>query len=214
MKHLKRFNESIVDYDTENIKSFYNELTDIIKNKKIVNFEEAVEVGKRNDVEVVNYKTFYDELPTEQTKNDAPPRGIPAFGLVNPNTHKARLVINVPAMDKRLLDFCYHMLKHENVHVGQISRKVDKSKGEFLGNIGDKKAYFSNKDEVMAFSQSISDMIMGGNPKSIQDALKGLNRVPLFRDIKSEVDPDILKRYQKYIYLYLFQVACLFMIGF
>jgi len=203
MKYLKRFNEAIVDYDTENIRSFYNELKKIVTSKKITTFEEAVEIGKKNDIEVVDYKTFYDELPTEQIKKDAPPKGMPAFALVNPNSHKARLVLDVPAMDIRLLDFCYHMLKHENIHVGQMSRKKDKSKGEFLGDMRDKKAYFSNKDEVMAFSQSISDMIMGDNPKTIGDALKVLNKIPLFKSIKSSVDPDILKRYQKYIYLYL-----------
>ena len=203
MKYLKKFNESIVDYDTENIRSFYNELSEIVKKKRIVTFQELVESGNRNDIEVVNYETFYNELPTDKIREDAPPKDISAFGLVNPNTHKARLVVNVPAMDKGLLDFCYHMLKHENIHVGQMSRKKDKSKGEFLGDMSNRKAYFSNKDEVMAFSQSISDMIMGNKPKSVKDGISMLKSIPLYNSIKKYVDKDILNRYNKYIFLYL-----------
>lgn len=203
MKYLKGFNESIVDYETDNIKSFYDELSNKIETSKILTFEDVKEVGDKNDIEVVNYDTFYTELPSEQMRRDVPPKGIPAFAMVNPNTHKARLILNVSKVDKRLLDFAYHMLKHENVHVGQIGRKKDKTKGEFLGNIKDKKAYFSNKDEVMAFSQSISDMIMDHNPTSMEEAMKMLPRNPIYRDVSRLVDVDILKRYRKYIFLYL-----------
>jgi len=206
MKYLKGFNEAIVDYETDNIKSFYDELCDKIKTSKVLTFDDVKEVGNRNDIEVVDYDTFHTELPTSQMREDAPPKDIPAFAMVNPNTHKARLILNVPQIDKRLLDFAYHMLKHENVHVGQISRKKDKTKGEFLGDVRDlrgTKAYFSNKDEVMAFSQSISDMIMSNNPSSMEEAMKMLPRNPIYRNVVNVVDKDILKRYRKYIFLYL-----------
>jgi hypothetical protein len=203
MKYLKGFNEAIVYYETDNIKSFYDELSNKIETSKILTVEDVKEVGDKNDIEVVDYDTFYTELPSDQMRKDAPPKGIPAFAMVNPNTHKARLILNVSKVDKRLLDFAYHMLKHENVHVGQIGRKKDKTKGEFLGNIKDKKAYFSNKDEVMAFSQSISDMIMDQSPSSMEEAMKMLPRNPIYRDVSRSVDVDILKRYRKYIFLYL-----------
>ena len=70
-------------------------------------------------------------------------------------------------------------------------------------NIKNKKEYFSNKEEIMAFSQSISDMLMKLNPKNIKSALMLLNRNQLWNDIKEVVDKDVLQRYQKYIYLYL-----------
>ena len=65
------------------------------------------------------------------------------------------------------------------------------------------KDYFSNKEEIMAFSQSICDMIMRFNPKSMESAIKLLNRNPLFLDIKKSVDNNILNRYKKYVFLYL-----------
>jgi hypothetical protein len=74
---------------------------------------------------------------------------------------------------------------------------------EFLGDVRDLKKYFSNKDEVMAFSQSISDMIMGRGPKNLKDAIQRIKNNELYNDIKKHVDEEILKRYQKYIFLYL-----------
>ena len=60
----------------------------------------------------------------------------------------------------------------------------------------------------MAFSQSISDMLMDdapfvGKPENIEDALKRMENLPLWKSIKANVDEKILKRYKKYIYLYL-----------
>jgi hypothetical protein len=127
-----------------------------------------------------------------------------AFALVNPDTKIARGVFNVKEVDKRLLDYIYHMLKHENIHIGQSSKRSND--GDIGGmNPIDKKSYFSNKDEIMAFSQSISDMLMDLNPKDIKSALSSLPRNPIWMDIKKVVDKDVLNRYKKYIYLYLQQ---------
>ena len=206
MKHLKRFNEAIVEWETDNIKALYQELKDKLSNlprlKYTLSFDDIKEVGEKHDIEVVNYDTFLNDLPNEQMKKDAPPAVVPAFALVNPTTHKARIVLNTNKVDKRLLDFIYHMLKHENVHVGQKMRKKDKSSGEFMGDISKTKEYFSNKDEVMAFAQSVSDMVMDQKPKTMEEAIKMIERTPLWRPIQT-VDEKTKKRYKKYIYLYL-----------
>jgi len=176
MKHLKRFNEAIIDWETDNIKSFYQEL----KGRKFpLSFSDLKEVGDMNDIEVVDYKTFYDELPNEEMKKDAPPRNAP----------------------RHLLDYIYHMLKHENIHIEQKRRNKD-NKGEFLGDVRNKKEYFSNKDEIMAFSQSISDMVMDMCPYNMQEAIKMIEKTPLWREIQI-LDDKVQKRYKKYIYLYL-----------
>ena len=208
MKYLKKFNEAIVDWETDNIKEFYKELKDKYKEiestSKKLSFDEIKEVADVYDVEVVKYKQFHEELPTDQMRKDAPPSNARYFALVNPVTKKARLVINVDAIDEGSFDFIYHMLKHENVHVGQVTRKGDdhKDKGEFMGDVRDTKAYFSNKDEIMAFAQSVSDMVMDENPENMEEAVKLITKTPLWRPIKS-VDEKTLKRYKKYIYLYL-----------
>ena len=94
------------------------------------------------------------------------------------------------------------MVKHENIHIGQKSRRDNKNIGEYLGDVSNTKEYFSNKDEVMAFAQSVSDMVMDKNPKSMEEAIKMIERTPLWVPIKT-VDEKIKKRYKKYIYLYL-----------
>lgn len=212
MKYLKRFNEAIVDWETDNIKQFYQSCLDVVSTEidkfgrpaGEIDFETIKRIGEENDIEVVDYDTFLSELPTKQMKKDAPKKGeIPFFGLVNPVTHKARLIIQIPSLEMSSLKFLYHMLKHENVHVGQKDRKANKNHGEYLGDIKDLKKYFSNKDEIMAFSQSISDMLMKEKPKDIEDAFKRINHLPLWNAIKSNVDSETLKRYRKYIYLYL-----------
>lgn len=203
MKHIKKFNEAIIDWETDNIKSFYEESKSLIDEKKYITRDELNDIGKKHGVEVVDYDTFFSELP-EEHKETAPPKGVPVFGLVNRKTDKPRLVIQSNRIDNRILDQAYHYLKHENIHVGQISRKSDHiKKGEFMGNVSDRGSYFSDKDEIMAFAQTISDMIMNFEPRDIEEAKFKLKRNPLWDDIKRNVDDKTKKRYLKYIYLYL-----------
>jgi hypothetical protein len=205
MKKIKKFNEAIVDWETENLTKFHEEALNKLSERGLISFTNLKEIGEKFDIEVVDYDTFYRELPDDKKREDAPPKGgMPMFGLVNPVTHKARLVMDVPVIDKRGFDFAYHMLKHENVHVGQKSRKGEgfKDKGEYLGDIRKTKEYFSNKDEIMAFAQSVSDMVMDMKPKSFDQAIRLINRTPLWRPIKM-TDEKTQNKYKKYIYLYL-----------
>jgi hypothetical protein len=203
MKYLKKFNEAIIDWETDNIKSFYEESKSLIDEKKYISRSELNDIGKKQGVEVVDYDTFFSELP-ESHKETSPPEGIPVFGLVNRKTDKPRLVIQSDKIDNRILDQAYHYLKHENIHVGQISRKSDHiKKGEFMGDVSDKESYFADKDEVMAFAQTISDMIMNFKPRNIEEAKKELKFNHLWNDIKRNIDDKTKKRYLKYIYLYL-----------
>lgn len=198
MKYIKYFKESIINYKSVNLSNFE---ADILK-EKLPSFEKIKEIGNKYNIEVVDYDTFYRELPNDQQRKDAP-KDVPAFAMVNRNTNNPRLVLNVKYLTNNLVRHCLHMLKHENIHIGQIDRKINKSIGEFMGDVKDMKSYFSNKDEVMAFSQSISDMIMQQNPKSISDAISKIKKNPLYMDISRHVDKNILNRYKKYIYLYI-----------
>lgn len=198
-----KLNEAIIDWKTENLEAFYRDCLNSLTGDEIT-FDEMKRIGAENDIEVVDYDTFLSELPSERLKADAPKKGsIPFFGLANPVTHKARVVVQKNSIKVSSLAFIYHMLKHENIHVGQLSRKGNKDHGEYLGDISDLKKYFSNKDEVMAFSQSISDMVMKFNPRNMEEAVKKLNSVALWNKIKMSVDSKTIKRYLKYIYLYL-----------
>lgn len=204
MKYLRKFNESIIDYKSENIDSFYNEVKNIIENSPIRNYEisleDCINIGNKYDIEVVNYDTFYNELP-ENDKKTAPPKNIPAFALVNPVTIKPRIVLK-SGIDKRSIDFIYHMLKHENIHIKQHGKRPNYKKD--LPDPNDRSAYYSDYDEIMAYSQSIVDILINMfKPVNIKEALDKLNKIQLYTEIKRNVNSEILKKYHKYIYLYL-----------
>ena len=158
-----------------------------------------VELAERHGIRVVDYRTFYDELP-DRYKKGAPPAGTPAFAMVDPNTFRPKVVLSVQRVDRRLFDFIFHMLKHENVHVGQYSRRQIHPKGAW--DVSDRGRYFSHKDEVMAFAQSVADQLISMGARSKSDILRLLPRSQLWVDIRSTVSSTVRKRYLKYIYLY------------
>jgi hypothetical protein len=202
-------NESIIDWkEREGLQEFYNDsirLLDLYKERANVNHIELNDIksiGEHNGIEIVTYDEFLDELP-EESKHTAPPRQAGLFALVNPETGGPRVVISVPRIGKREIDHIFHMLKHEAIHIGQYSRRPDDIDTSLI-DPKDSGVYFSNKDEVMAFSHSIADMLISsGRYDNAEDAMLDLNTVRLYSTIKKSVDENTLKRYHKYIYMYL-----------
>jgi hypothetical protein len=203
MKHIKNFNifEAVI-------------IPDKIEDDAPVNsFESAVEFGQRNDFDVVNYDEFYSTL-SEENKKTAPPRHAPFFALFNPVRRKAMFVLSNPNVTKRIPNFKEVMLDiigHERVHAEQSRRKgkIDYA----LPNPLDRKSYFSNKEEVMAFSFTIANGLSKTN-KTIEESMKDLDeifasiyRLPehkeIWKSIKNNCDEKTIKRYRKYIYMYL-----------
>lgn len=194
MKYIKYFKEAIIMPDiTED------------DNTKISTFEDAVEYGKKNGYDVVMYDDFINSL-SERNKETAPPKGqVPFFALFNPNTNRPMFVFNFVNMIshmpmKEIMD---DIIGHEKIHQQQNSRR----KVEFqLPDPTKMKKYFSNKDEIMAFSYSVSKELMkfSRNPK---DAISNLGKSRLWNDINRFIDDNkILNRYKKYIYLYLVEL--------
>ena len=148
MKHLKQFKifEAVImpdklDNDTREIRSF----------------EDAVRFGEENNFDVVDYDTFYNSL-SERNKKTAPPRvGVPFFALFNPNTNRPMFVLsdkNAPRFIPDFKDVMIDIIGHEKVHQGQNSRRDI----EFaLPDPTKRGKYFSNKDEIMAFSWTIAN---------------------------------------------------------
>ena len=196
MKYIKPIQEAIIDWQEQGIEEFRE---DVYSHRLPIFFEDLAEIGAQHNIEVVDYPTFYAELPDEH-KSSAPPRGVPAFATVNPDTFRARVVVGVPRVDARLFDYIVHMLKHEQIHIGQWNRRAVHRAGP---NPMDQAAYFSDKDEVMAFSHSIADQLIAMGLRDLDGVHKLLPKVRLYQDIRAAVDAKTLKRYHKYIYLYL-----------
>lgn len=208
MKYLKKFNEAIIDWKSDNLEQFIKDGKDFFKDSKKIPIGKLKEIGDKHDVEVVPYSTFYKELPTDKMRKDAPPSygNMGIFGLVNPVTNKMRVVTfdSVNELDESSFMFIAHMLKHENIHIKQRNRRPDNISAEYLGDVRDKSAYFSNKDEIMAFSQSLADIaVNNGGAKDIKDGFKIIQYHDLWKDITRSVNDKVLKKYKKYIYLYL-----------
>jgi len=121
-----------------------------------LNIEEANEIGNQYNVYFVSYDTFYNGLP-DNLKSTAPPRrgGPPFFGYVSEN-QQIRIVLTNGSLSIMDLGYLNHMVQHESIHIGQRSRR---SLSYALPDPNNQKSYFSDKDEIMAFSQSIVDMM-------------------------------------------------------
>ena len=181
-----------------------------IEDNALVNsFESAVEFGQRNDFDVVGYDEFYDSLG-EADKKTAPPRqGVPFFALFHPIRKKPMFVLvdaNAARFIPNFREIMLDIIGHERVHSEQTRRRggIEFS----LPNPMDRKAYFSNKEEIMAFSYTISNELS----RIVRSATEGMERLQrgiggqsghLWNDIKKYCDEKTIKRYTKYIYMYL-----------
>lgn len=197
MKHIKRFNEAIVNHQSEDIDNFIS----ILRNEgMMIPFERMVEIGEENNIEVVDYDKFYEDLP-ERDKSTAPPRQAPFFALVNPVTKRPRLVLQKKDIPRQMLNYIENVLHHEMIHVGQHSKRtIDKG----LSNPTNSKSYFSDTDEIMAFAYSVAKELVDMSPYAKNASeIKDFGKSRLYVEIKKNVDIKVLNKYRKYIYLYL-----------
>ncbi len=188
-------------------------------NNSVVNsFESLIRYGQENEFDVVNYDEFYNSLP-EADKKTAPPRqGVPFFALFHPVNKRPMFVLVDPNAARSIPNFkeiVDDIIGHEKVHAEQARRKGDIEYS--LPSPTDKKAYFSNKEEIMAFSWTIANGLSKRHSdiKSAMNSLdeefvihRGMRMRPeedkiIWSDIKRHCDNDVIKRYRKYIYMYL-----------
>jgi hypothetical protein len=207
MKHLKSYKifEAVIMPST------------IEDDGQVDSFESAIEFGERNDFDVVEYDEFYNSLGEADKRTAPPSRGVPFFALFHPIRKKPMFVV----CDKNVFRFMpmkeimSDIIGHEKVHAEQAIRRGNL---EFnLPDPRDRKAYFSNKEEVMAFAFTIANGLSKTN-RSLEAAMtdldsqgnnfRGMGMRPaehtmLWNDIKRNCDEKTIKRYRKYIYLYL-----------
>jgi hypothetical protein len=194
MKYLKRFEAVIIPNKIEND---YN----------IRTFGDLVEYGRINDFDVVEYDEFYNSL-SEKNQKEAPPRHAPFFALFHPIKKRAMFVVSNRDIVRLLpiKEIVDDIIGHERVHAEQAMRKGDIEYK--LPSPNDKRAYFSDKDEIMAFSWTIANDLSKVS-RSVQSAFDKLDRGlrsqggMIWNDIKKYCDEETIKRYKKYIYLYL-----------
>lgn len=194
MRYLKRYEAIIVPDKIDN-------------NKQITSFDELVEYGLENDFDVVDYDEFYKSL-SEKNQKEAPPRHAPFFALFHTIKKRAMFVVGDKNIFNRIPDFknkVDDIIGHERIHSEQSKRSEISYK---LPSPLDKKAYFSNKDEIMAFSWTIAndlEKVTNSVESAFNELKRGLRSQGgmIWADIEKYCDDKTIKRYKKYIYLYL-----------
>ena len=164
MKHLKSYKifEAVIMPST------------IEDDGQVDSFESAIAFGERNDFDVVEYDEFYNSLGEADKRTAPPSRGVPFFALFHPIRKKPMFVV----CDKNVFRFMpmkeimSDIIGHEKVHAEQAIRRGNL---EFnLPDPRDRKAYFSNKEEVMAFAFTIANGLSKTN-RSLEAAMTDLD---------------------------------------
>lgn len=186
--------------------------TKIEDNSPVNSFQSAKEFGEKHGFDVVGYDDFYNSL-SEENKKTAPPRqGVPFFALFNPVTKKPMFVLvdeNAARFIPNFKEIMLDIIGHERVHAEQSLRKgrIDYK----LPSPLDRKEYFSNKEEVMAFSFTIANelsKVVRSKEQGMEKLQRGIGGQAghLWFDIKKYCDEKTVNRYRKYIYMYLDEI--------
>lgn len=205
MKHLKLFSlfEKVI-------------IPEEIELLGVRNVEDLKRVGKENGFDVVSYDEFYKSLSTIDKKTCPPKHAMqnPIFALFHPINKKPMIVINNPVGFLPPVEMISDIIGHEFIHKGQSSKQKIEYK---LPNPNDMKAYFSDKNEVMAFSFSIAKDLArnfhGLSPNELMLKLNKLDKTEknkemsafyqIYKTVKHNVDEETFKKYNKNIYAYL-----------
>lgn len=178
---------------------------------EINTFENLVEYGNQNDFDVVEYDAFYTSLSEVDKKNAPPNKGVPFFALFHPERKKPMFVICDRKIINRIPNFkeiVNDIIGHEKIHYEQSIRKGDVEYS--LPNPIEQNKYFSNKEEIMAFSWTIANDL-SKKSQTVEDAIHRLDTrgfeqsqwKQIWGTINRVCEENIIKRYRKYIYMYL-----------
>lgn len=156
MKHLKYFREAVIipkSVDLSGIKTF----------------DDLQKWGEKNNVDIVRYKEFINSIP-EEYKKAVPPKDTPIFGLFHPVRKKPMIVTIFDEFNDFKLEFLEGIITHERVHVEQDQKSNIEP---VLPDINSMKKYFSDKNEIMAFSWNFAKKIFE-NTENIEEAKKAV----------------------------------------
>lgn len=210
MKHIKSFRiyESVIVPDK------------IDNDMQIRNIDDLIEYGNKSGFDVVEYDEFYNSLSDEDKRTAPPKHGrAPFFALFHPTNKRPmfvicdKMIIRMPFFKEIVND----IISHEKVHGEQNLRR--RGLTFKLPNPNIEKEYFSNSDEIMAFSWTIAQELSRSatsfeeamnqleKPKFVPPHLQGPKQYPILWDvIKKKCDIEVVNKYRKNIYNYLQEI--------
>ena len=187
-------------------KPFLEELRLFFDDNDKISFNQLASMAAKYGIEVVDYDTFYDELPESWKKGQIPHNKIQIFGLANPVSKRPRLVVTIDPINKLQYNFISIVVSHEFVHAGQMDRLKPGVIYIPPKTVYDLNVYYSDKQELMAWSKTIvDDVLKTFNPNSFEEAMEKLPKGHYYRKIKEvfKNDPKVWNKYLKNIYNYM-----------
>lgn len=211
MRKIKKYNQYISEKVL--IEKNYDEMVSEIRaiGEDTITLGELKTIGDKYEVDFYDYTEFKNSIDEEDNKTAPPPGMTPFFGFFNKHKNRVSMVVDQInrggiVSKELLLDFPPHpglfieMLEHESVHVHQFDR--NKSGIYNLPDPGKMKGYFSDKNEIMAFSQSLAKYALKHDATK-ETILDVLSRHKLWQDIqRAGLDQKVMQKYMKYVYMY------------
>lgn len=214
MKHIKGykvFEAVIKPYD---FTEAFKELRSLGK----VTMDDLNRIFNPLDVEFVDVDYFKSKLQTKKEIELVPvnmPHIKPGlrFAAHNVYTNKMYVCIvedqflkNFNYRDKdQLIELLEEILRHESIH----KQQAEKRPGVTLRNLENSplkpKSYFSSTDEIMAYADSFITQCRnkGLSDDKILDLLRTGKKVSWVQNVYQNMDPDVQKRFKKYVYQYI-----------
>jgi hypothetical protein len=212
MDNIKKFSDFIQVNEAAimpiDIEQMISELESELRINNRLPLDAANAIVEEYGVIFIDYQTFYLGLRPD-LRRTAPPENTPIFGFFREDGTICIVVGGhnrmgtLPTITLSNLGFINHVIQHESIHTEQWRRRAGKVEYT-LPDPKDRKSYFGNKDEIMAFAQSVVEMMMTqGRLTSMSQLQTSLDRNPLWNSIKnSGVSQEVKNRYLKYIYEY------------
>jgi hypothetical protein len=214
MKYIKKFNESTITPDENNL----NELMDKLRRSRDFSYEKINEISENYDVKFIPLKDFDKYLETEKEKKSVPPpiRVGPFSFLVCYNYYLKKVI--VACDDLRIVGFppMTDIIRHEFIHKEQDRRRGDFTKRHLEMNPSDGDEYWNDYDEIMAYSNNLAHDIYRETINRTDDVKKAfkIGWVPrdersyrkLIFDMQEKLTPENYNRLKKLTYQYLVEL--------
>lgn len=195
-------NEAVLMPDPERMEELRARLAQV---RQPLSREQLRRLFDDTGVLVLDWQGFWQRLSPAQRQGAPQPGRVPFFAMLDPLTGQPAVVLDAPFVPPMAFPRLLHMLGHELVHAEQLRRRPAEL-GVGGWDLRDREAYFSDPDEVMAFSHSIADELLSMGVLTPAEGAEKLRSTGLWREVQHWVkNPKVLNRYRKYVWLYLQQ---------
>jgi hypothetical protein len=213
MKYLKKFNESVIK--PHDFTEAFTELKSIPE----VTMDDLNRIFNPLNVEFVDVDYFKSKLQTKKEIELVPvnmPHIRPGLRFAAHNVYTNKMYVCIVEdkflnnfknyrLKEEMLELLEEILRHESIH----KQQAEKRPGVTLRNLENSplkpKSYFSSTDEIMAYADSFITQCRnkGLSNEEILDLLKTGKRVSWIQSVYKDMDPDVQKRFKKYVYQYI-----------